>query len=200
MFKLHNLNSTPQSNLKSNLSNNDRKLKMAKLKQRQLIKSQNANLNSLRSKSRPIILYYSLNNKITNTTNQVVLDFIPFIASEGRYCGVTQMHMSDNKWNANNNIISFVGYRTPGDTSPSINLPPLYDEILNINIYNKTGNVLKHYISAKSLYIDGGSGFATTLAQNTYSVIATSGKFTGAKTVTIDFDNTAQTRTVSVNF
>jgi len=145
-------------------------------------------------------LYYSLNNIETHTTNQVVLDFIPFIESEGKYCGVTQMHMSDNNWNSNKNIISFVGYRTPGNTSPSINLPPLYDETLNINIYNKTGNVLKHYISAKSLYIDSGTGFATTLTQNTYSVIATSGKFTGAKTVTIDFDNTAQTRTVSVNF
>jgi len=136
--------------------------------------------------STPLELYYNIvyikvGDKYV-IVNQEKLDFIPYIPAESTYSGLTHQCMTNKDGSINNNIISFAGYRTPG--RPQINLPPLYDESPSILMVDGS------YVSAEKLYIDSGTGFATTKPYVIYDISSASGIFSNYKFMKIIFDNT----------
>lgn len=87
----------------------------------------------------------------------------------------------------NNNIISFIGYRTPKNRNlpKSIQVPDLYNETAYISVFPYEEN----FIEASANYIDEGSGFETEVPFVNYSVCCAKGIFEGCKTLRINFYN-----------
>jgi hypothetical protein len=101
-------------------------------------------------------LYYRLTESDTSLKRiQVTIDFIPYISTESTYSGLTNSFMMDENSVPNNDVISFTGYRTPAATNlGKYSIYSLYNETVTIQTANG-------YISAGSIYNDGGTGFAT---------------------------------------
>ena len=106
--------------------------------------------------------------------------------------GVGNRFMMDANGVRNNDIITFVNYRTPEvNTLGEYSIYALFYEILQIQ--TSTG-----LISASATYADSGSSSITQLPYVQYAVSAASGPFVGAKIVTIYFDNINRTRRVEI--
>jgi hypothetical protein len=126
-------------------------------------------------------LYYDLVIENGVIVNQEVLNFIPYISSESPYSGLTNQKMSNSDWTTNNDIISFIGYRTP--ENKSLKLPALYHETPTISMEDGS------CVCAQQLYPDTGSSFATTVPFIIYDIMSASGVFSKFKQMKIVFDN-----------
>jgi len=137
-------------------------------------------------------LYYRINQPENQTkTNAAVIDFIPFIDAQSTYSGLENRFMMDVNGVPNNDVICFIGYRTPSTALGVYSIYSLYNETTIIQ--TETG-----YISAAAIYNDGGTGFATEKPFVEYAVSAATGEFVGSKIVTIFFDNINKTRRVEI--
>lgn len=131
-----------------------------------------------------ITLYYKLQNP-DGSTNATTTIFVCDPSIEV-YRGIENRYMTNSTYSTyNKNIITFLGYRTPGATVAGKYMPPLYNETININVepYDK------NFIQASANYIDTGSEFDTTAPFIKYTVSAASGIFEGYKTMIIEFYN-----------
>jgi hypothetical protein len=100
--------------------------------------------------------------------------------------------MTDASYNANKDVMSFVGYRTAAKEIPGgFSIYPIYNETLNIQTKNGI-------ISAVAVYADVGSGLQTTFPLVQYAVTSAQGEFVGAQIVTIYFNNVNKTRRVEI--
>lgn len=131
-------------------------------------------------------LYYNINH-----TEQ--LTFIPYLAPDSPYSGMTVTHLTD----ANNvldpsTMLTFVGYR----------VPILYPAVSQIAAaqYNETITLKNAFgtLSAVSTYSDAGPGFETTTPSETYTVLNGTGRYAYAKFLTIFFNSVAKTRVVKI--
>ena len=138
-------------------------------------------------------LYYRLTESDTSTKRiQVSIDFIPYISTESSYSGLKNEFMMDENSIPNNDVICFIGYRTPAANNlGKYSIYSLYNETVTIQTANG-------YISAGSIYNDGGTGFATEKPFVEYAVSAASGEFVGSKIITIFFNNDNLTRIVKI--
>ena len=137
-------------------------------------------------------LYYRITQSDTsNETNAAIIDFIPYIDKQSTYSGLENRFMMDINGVPNNDVISFIGYRTPATALGIYTIYSLYNETTIIQ--TATG-----YISASAIYNDDGTGFATEKPFVEYSVSAASGEFVGAKILTIFFNNINKTRVVQI--
>jgi len=137
-------------------------------------------------------LYYRLTESDTSMKPILTfIDFIPYISTESSYSGLTNSFMMDENSVPNNDVISFIGYRTPANNLGKYSIYSLYNETVTIQTANG-------YISAGSIYNDGGTGFATEKPFVEYAVSAASGEFVGSKIVTIFFNNVNKTRVVKI--
>ena len=128
-----------------------------------------------------------------NITNNERLAFIPYLAPDSPYSGITVLHMTDaNNVSDPSTMMTFVGYRVPILT-PTVSLiaTAQYNETLTIK--NAFGTVV-----ASSTYSDAGSGFATTTPSETYTVLNGTGRYAYAKFLTIFFNNVTNARVVKI--
>jgi hypothetical protein len=138
-------------------------------------------------------LYYRITTSDTSSeSNSADIDFIPYIDSQSSYSGLENRFMMDANGIPNKDIICFIGYRTPATEIP--------DGYSIYSLYNETAIVQteKGYISSAAIYNDGGTGFATEKPFVEYAVTGATGEFTGAKILTIFFDNINKTRVVKI--
>jgi len=137
-------------------------------------------------------LYYRITQSDTSTeSNAAVIDFIPYIDKQSTYSGLQNSFMMDENGVPNNDVICFIGYRTPATALGTYSIYSLYNETTIIQ--TETG-----YISSAAIYNDGGTGFATEKPFVEYAVTSATGEFTGAKILTIFFDNINKTRVVKI--
>jgi hypothetical protein len=137
-------------------------------------------------------LYYRITQPDNQReTNAAIIDFIPFIDKQSTYSGLENRFMMDVNGVPNNDIICFIGYRTPSTALGIYSIYSLYNETTIIQ--TETG-----YISAAAIYNDGGTGFATEKPFVEYAVSTASGEFIGAKILTIFFNNINKTRVVKI--
>jgi hypothetical protein len=135
-------------------------------------------------------LYYRTTISPTDPSSNNVR--VNLVNTQNTYAGVSNRFMMDASGNPNNDVISFVGYRTLPDNNLGVySIYQLFNETLNIQ--TKTG-----FINATAIYNDEGTGSVTTIPYVQYAVSATSGEFEGAKIVTIFFDNVNKTRRVEI--
>jgi hypothetical protein len=146
------------------------------------IKVKYYNFNCVKSDITELELYYNIIVENGVIVNQVILDFIPYIPSQSTYSGLTNQKMINKDGTQNNNILNFIGYRTPANKN--LNVPALYDEIVSILMEDGS------YVSAQKLYIDDGSSFVTTTPYTIYDITTSSGIFKNYKFIKIIFDNT----------
>jgi len=134
--------------------------------------------------------YYRLTvSSSDSTNNSSQTDFVTDPADPGTYRGIQNKFMVNSDYETyNQNIITFVGYRTPRNTSLPSNLqvPDLYNETVSINLYPYSTN---NYIQASANYVDESGGFETTVPFVDYTVMAASGVFEGYKNFRIRFFN-----------
>ncbi len=140
----------------------------------------------------PRVLFYRLRLDQSDPESfagvNVVSPFFP------QYAGVTVLEMTDAGWQEfNNNLIMFFGYRTP-EGPPPLSIKPYYSE--QIQIILADGG----YINAQTVYIDNGSGFVTETPRVDYTVLGSSGSLSGARMLSILFDNVNAYRTVVISF
>jgi hypothetical protein len=131
-----------------------------------------------------ITMYYKLQNS-DGSTNATETKFVcdPL---NGPYRGIENRLMTNATYSSyNTNIMTFIGYRTPGATVVGQNIPPLYNETINILVAPYEQN----FIQASANYIDSGEQFETTASFIKYTVSAASGIFEGYTTITIYFFN-----------
>jgi hypothetical protein len=129
-----------------------------------------------------ITLYYSKNSTLFPPTE------LDLQNNQDSYSGVQNMYMTNSTWEtANTDIITFLGYRTPGNGS----LPNLLME--SVMIKTLAGD----FISGLANYVDNGSGAVTTSSSENYAVMCASGKFSGYKNINITF-NKNLTRVVKI--
>ena len=137
-------------------------------------------------------LYYRITQSdSSNEPNASVIDFIPCVGTQSTYSGLQNSFMMNENGEPNNDVICFIGYRTPSTDLGVYSIYSLYNETTIIQ--TETG-----YISAAAIYNDGGSGFATELDHVEYAVTAATGEFVGAQILTIYFDNVKKTRIVKI--
>jgi hypothetical protein len=137
-------------------------------------------------------LYYRITQSDTSTqSNASVIDFIPYVRKQSTYSGLENRFMMDQNGVPNNDVICFIGYRTPEKDLGVYSIYSLYNETTIIQ--TKTG-----YISAAAIYNDGGTGFASEKEFVEYAVTAATGEFDGAKILTIFFNNVNKTRVVKI--
>lgn len=136
-------------------------------------------------------LYYKL-RVIASDPSTSVSSETNFTNPENQYAGISNFFMTDASYNANNDVMSFVGYRTAAKVVPEgFSIYPLYNETLNIQ--TKTG-----IVSAVAVYADVGSGLETSVPSVQYGVTCAQGEFVGAQIVTVYFDNVNKTRRVEI--
>jgi hypothetical protein len=112
--------------------------------------------------------------------------------SSSTIAGVSNRFMMNANGVRNNDIITFVNYRTPEVNSlEEYSIYALLYETLTIQ--TSTG-----LISASATYADTGSDPNTQVPYVQYAVSAASGPFVSAKIVTIYFDNINKTRRVEI--
>lgn len=129
-----------------------------------------------------ITLYYSKNPDLFPPTE------LNLVNKENSYSGVFNTYMTDSTWtNPNSNIITFVGYRTPGNGS----LPPLFCH--TVMIKTPAGD----FISGLANFVDYGSGSTATVSSQNYAVMCASGIFSGYKNIYITY-NQNKTRVVKI--
>ena len=152
-------------------------------------------------KDEVITLYYRRTIKGTDTINSVNVDYINVNKGEAyAYAGISNSYMMDaNGDEDKNQIVSFVGYRTPA--SSSLDFPPLFNETINIRtiIDNKASPPLYNCISAVALYNDSGDTEITTIPLVVYDVTTASGIFKGYNYLSIFFNNIENTRVVKIS-
>lgn len=131
-------------------------------------------------KNETIVLYYkTLNNEGTNNAAETKFICDPL---EGPYRGIENRYMTNESYTTNtNDILTFVGYRTPGVTINGTSIPPLYNETLTITSLPYEDN----FIQATANYIDNGSSFASEVPFINYSVTGSSGIYAGYNNVKI---------------
>ena len=146
----------------------------------------------------PITLYYritlatdkNVSNAIQTTLLSTTTGYgIP--AQSSNYSAVTVRLMMNKEGLPNNDVISFLGIRTPEDKL--LGLQPLYNE--TVTIQTSLG-----LINGQAIYVDNGSGVTSTVLKVQYAVGANSGEFDGAKIITIYIDNVNFTREVVITF
>jgi len=195
-----NVNASATASATSDISQEDATIKAVNLAQSiaDSIAQNNANIenqsvvvvNTPSTNPNTITLYYKLNVENSVVTNATLLTFIPYIGSSSPYSGLENLYMTDSNWNPNQDIITFIGYRTPGNDA--LQLPPLYCETVII----KTAH--GDFISGLANYVDNGSSFVTTTAFENYAVTCASGIFSGYKNIQIVFNNVNNTRVVHI--
>ena len=121
-------------------------------------------------------LYYNLVRVDGKTVNDSEV-----LYNENPYAGTANICMVNQDGTPNNNYISYLSSRTY--PSPENNLPPLYSEMFTILL--KDGDL----ISATSLYLDNGDGFATNKPYEFFQFCAKSGIFEQCNYVKILYDN-----------
>jgi len=140
----------------------------------------------------PRVLFYRLRLDQADPQSSCFVNVVsPFFP---QYAGVTVGYMTEPGWQQfNDDLIMFFGYRTPAGPPP-LNIKPYYSE--QIQIVLADGG----YINAQAIYIDNGSGFITETNQVDYTVLGSSGSLSGAKILSILFDNQNGYRTVVISF
>lgn len=131
-----------------------------------------------------ITLYYKTRNPSGgNNAAETVFVCDPV---DGPYRGIENRFMTEQTYTTyTNDILTFIGYRTPGDTINGITIPALYNETLTITSQPYDQN----FIQAAANYVDDGSTFITTVPFVNYTVLAASGIYAGYKNVKIIFFN-----------
>jgi hypothetical protein len=135
------------------------------------------------SKSKEIMLYYKIDEE-----NSVDLTFLPYIPSSSTYSGIQNRRMTDSNYEYNNDIIAFIGYRTPANEL--LKIPKLYNEWVQIMF--EDGN----FISANALYVDAGTSFTTIKPSQKYQILSKSNKYIYYNTLEIIFDNVLHRRVI----
>lgn len=121
-----------------------------------------------------ITLYYKLAQTGTkNSTN------VQFLNNSDTYTGITNRFMTNASGSYNQDIITFIGYRTPGDDS--LGIPNLFCE--TVMIKTPQGD----FISGLANYIDNGSGRVTSSSYENFAVTCASGNFAGYKNIKITY-------------
>jgi hypothetical protein len=140
-----------------------------------------------------IELYYRLTISPENSDpNRSFTDFLTDPSGTGIFRGISNRFMVNNDFiTYNKNILSFVGYRTPRNTSLPLNLqvPDIYNETINISLPGANNDYSQDYIQGVANYLDEGTGFETQVSKVDYVVSAASGIFSGYKIIRINFFN-----------
>lgn len=121
-----------------------------------------------------ITLYYKLSQ--TGTPNSTDVEFLN---NADTYTGITNKFMTDSYGSYNQDIITFIGYRTPGDVS--LGIPSLFCE--TVMIKTSQGD----FISGLANYEDNGSGSITSTSYQNFAVTCASGNFAGYKNIKITY-------------
>jgi hypothetical protein len=87
--------------------------------------------------------------------------------------------MTNASGSYNQDIITFIGYRTPGNVS--LGIPNLYCE--TVMIKTSQGD----FISGLANYEDNGSGSVTSSSYENFAVTCASGNFAGYKNIKITY-------------
>jgi len=139
-----------------------------------------------------MVFYY----KIFTDSTQTQVNFSEFVNQTvpETYSGVSNFWMSNADGSVNKDqLITYIGDRVP--PSESLELPALFNEVLNMNVKPFRDN----YLQAACNYLDAGSGSVTSVDSNLFVVTAGSGMFKDSKTVLVEYNNTgAKTRKVTV--
>ena len=128
-----------------------------------------------------ITLYYTF----LSTTGTSV----DFLNNMNTYTGITNRYMQNKDGTTNGDLLTYFGYRTPGNAS--IGIPSLFCE--TIIIKTEDGDL----ISGLANYVDGGSGSATTTPYENFAVTCARGKFAGYKNIKVTY-NPDLTRIVTI--
>ena len=118
-----------------------------------------------------ITLYYTF----LSTTETSV----EFLNDMNTYTGITNRYMQNKDGTTNGDLLTYFGYRTPGNAS--IGIPSLFCE--TIIIKTEDGD----FISGLANYLDEGSGGATTTPFENFAVTCASGKFAGYKNIKVTY-------------
>lgn len=131
-----------------------------------------------------ITLYYkTLNTDGGNNASETVFVCDPV---DGPYRGIENRFMTNATYTTyTNDILSFIGYRTPGVTINGVQIPALYNETLTINSLPYEDN----FIQASANYVDEGTEFITEVPFVNYTISASSGIYAGYKNVKLIFFN-----------
>ena len=131
-----------------------------------------------------IRLYYKTRN--TSDLNNASETIFVCDPEDGPYRGIENRFMTNETYTTyTNDILTFIGYRTPGDTINGTIIPALYNETLTINSLPYEDN----FIQASANYVDEGTSFITEVPFVNYTVTASSGIYAGYKNVKIIFFN-----------
>lgn len=127
-----------------------------------------------------ITLYYKTRNALNeNNASETIFVCEP---SDGPYRGIENRFMTNERYTTyTNDILTFIGYRTPGTTINGITIPSLYNETVSINSIPYDNN----FIQGAANYIDEGTSFASEVPFINYSVTGASGIYEGYKNITI---------------
>lgn len=131
-----------------------------------------------------ITLYY----KTRNTSGQNNASETVFVCepANGPYRGIENRFMTNATYTTyTNDILTFIGYRTPGATVNGQKIPALYNETVTINSFPYEDN----FIQATANYIDEGTSFITEIPFINYAVSASSGIYAGYKQLRINIFN-----------
>lgn len=141
---------------------------------------------------KPTTLYYKVYTDSTNTTPNCTATTFVTDPIDGPYRGIQNRFMMNVDGTENANLLTFIGYRTPGDIS--LGIPGLYNETVSINVQPYSDN----FIQSTANYNDGSGGFVTALEFLDYKVSIASGIFSGRTNMRIYFDNVNFTRRVVI--
>lgn len=139
---------------------------------------------------RKMTLYYRLSVAPDNSQDNASRTKFVTDPSANTYRGISNRYMTESDYTTyNTNILSFIGYRTPKNTSLSspVQVPDIYNETLNISIQPYE----KNFIQAVADYLDTGTTFETTIPYVDYKVTTASGVFSGFTNVRVEFFNGA---------
>jgi hypothetical protein len=138
-----------------------------------------------------IELYYSLIlNQETPIPNYAITDYICPQPSN-TFANIYSLFMSNENGKQNQNILSYIGFRSPGNSS--LLLPPLFYEYLYILTPNNDS------IQAFSNYIDSGTSIITTIPSEIFVVTATNGIFNGATIIKIEYSQDLTRKVIITN-
>jgi hypothetical protein len=134
-------------------------------------------------------MYYRVTKSDTSSESIVLEEVI--VTKPQNFSGIDNLLMMDENGVFNNDVLSFIGYRTPSSNFGVYTIPALYNETLMIQTTDG-------FISASSVYEDNGSGFVSEVPFIKYAVTAATGQFCGAEYVYIYINNVKKTRIVEV--
>jgi hypothetical protein len=142
------------------------------------------------SNNKEIVLYYSVilskEVPISNGTSTEILNYTP----TNSYTVTSNRYMQDENGNKNDNIITYLSYRTPANST--LEIPPQFYETLIIT--TPGGDKLQ----ATAIYTDSGVGEITTVPFQDFPVDGGLGIFLDAKNVRVIYDNVNLTRKVII--